>query len=239
MCGKLYMIPVWLGENDINDTIPANVVKRINSIVFFIAENIRTSRRYLSKMGVEKPIRELQFFELNKHTPTQDLRAFLKPALAGEDMGLMSEAGCPGVADPGAIIVDMAHKLKIQVVPLTGPSSILLALMASGMNGQSFSFNGYLPIKKHERIRKIKHIEAKSRKENQTQIFIETPYRNMVMIEDVLATCHQQTQFCIAVDITLPTEYIKTQTVGEWKKKIPQIHKQPATFLLHAGKIFS
>ncbi len=234
MNGNLYMIPVELGENNLNDIIPPNVAKMLNTIDFYISENIRTSRRYLSKVGIEKPINQLTFFELNKHTDATQLKTYLQPALEGKHVGLMSEAGCPGVADPGAAIATIAHQLDIRVVPLTGPSSILLSLMASGMNGQSFAFVGYLPIQKTDRMRKIKWLESKSKQENQTQIFIETPFRNMALLDDLLAACQPNTQLCVAVDITLPTEYIKTKTIKEWRGQLPQIHKRTATFLLYS-----
>jgi len=232
MKGNLYLLPVTLGENEINDVIPSNVVKRLSTIGYFITENVRTARRYLSKAGIERPINELIFYELNKHTEATEIHTFLKPAEAGNHIGLMSEAGCPAVADPGAVIVEIAHKQGIKVIPLTGPSSILLALMASGMNGQNFAFTGYLPIKKPERIIRLKQLENRSRSEKQTQIFIETPYRNMQLLEDIVTTCQPNTRLCIAADITLDTELIMTKTMKEWKGNLPDLNKRTTVFLI-------
>ena len=234
MKGNLYLFPVPIGENDINDTIPPNVVKLMNSIEYFIVENTRTARRYLSKAGIERPIRELTFYELNKHTNPNEIHNYLKPAVNGHHIGLMSEAGCPGVADPGASITKIAHNTGIRVVPQTGPSSILLSLMASGMNGQNFAFVGYLPIKKPERIKRLRELENRSQNEKQTQIFIETPYRNMPLLQDIINTCRPNTRLCIAVDITLDNEFIATKTIADWKNNLPEIHKRTAVFLIYS-----
>lgn len=232
MKGKLYLIPSTLGDGPVPDVIPDNVNKIINTINFFIVENERTARRYLLKLGLEKPVDELTFFILNKHTKPGEIYDFLRPAQKGRDTGLLSEAGCPCVADPGSPIVRLAHEKNIPVLPLTGPSSILLALMASGLNGQNFCFNGYLPKKRPERIKKIKLLENLSSQENQTQIFMETPYRNMHVLEDIVCACHADTLLCIAADITLENEFIKTKTIKEWKKSLPEINKRPTIFLL-------
>ncbi len=232
--GKIYLIPTTLGDSEIKSVIPANVVDIIESLQFFIVENIRTARRYIRKVSKTKNIDEITFFELNKHTKPEEISGFLKPCLSGNPVGIMSEAGNPGIADPGASVIAEAHKKNIDVIPLVGPSSILLALISSGMNGQNFAFNGYLPVKDNERIRKIQELEKKSITENQTQIFMETPFRNMKMLDSVLKTCKKNTLLCIAADITLKTEFIKTKTIGEWKKQKPQINKRPSIFILQA-----
>ena len=233
MSGILYLIPTTLGDSPINNVIPNNVKDTVNSINFFVVENVRTARRYLKKLGISTPIDELTFFTLNKHTSADELNQFLVPISKNNNVGVISEAGAPGVADPGADIVKIAHKKNIKIVPLVGPSSILLSLMASGLNGQNFSFLGYIPIKNPERIKKIKIIEKNSFSFNQTQIFIEAPYRNQSLLTDILQNCNAQTMLCIATDITLDTEFIKTKSIAEWKKSIPQINKRPTIFLLH------
>lgn len=233
MSGTLYLIPTTLGDSLINDVIPNNVKDIVNSINFYVVENIRTARRYLRKLDINTPIDDLTFFTLNKHTTANELTQFLVPISKNNNVGVISEAGAPGVADPGADIVKIAHKKNIKIVPLVGPSSILLSLMASGMNGQNFSFLGYIPIKKPERIKKIKIIEKNSFSFNQTQIFIEAPYRNQSLLTDILQNCNAQTMLCIATDITLDTEFIKTKSIVEWQKDIPQINKRPTIFLLH------
>ena len=233
MSGILYLIPTTLGDSLINDVIPNNVKEIVNSINFYVVENVRTARRYLRKLDINTPIDDLTFFTLNKHTTPDELTQFLVPISKNYNVGVISEAGAPGVADPGADIVKIAHKKNIKIVPLVGPSSILLSLMASGMNGQNFSFLGYIPIKKSERIKKIKIIEKNSFLFNQTQIFIEAPYRNQVLLDDILKNCAAQTMLCIATDITLDTEFIKTKSIVEWQKNIPQINKRPTIFLIH------
>ena len=233
MSGKLYLIPTTLGDCPINSCIPEFIKDIINSIDYYIVENERTARRYLRKLNIKTPIDNLKFYVLNKYTSPAEFNSFLKPIFINKDMGLISEAGSPGVADPGAEIVKLAHMENIRVIPLVGPSSILLALMASGLNGQNFAFAGYLPIKRYERISKIKFLENLSKKENQTQIFMEAPYRNQNLLEDIVNACNSDTHLCLATDITLKTECIKTKTMKEWKKKRPSINKRPTIFLLH------
>ncbi len=230
--GNLYLIPTTLGESDTARVIPSEVSSIVKGISYFIVENIRTARRYLRKMDPALNIDELQFFELNQHTDSQVTEAYLNPILEGFDVGIISEAGCPGIADPGAEVVRQAHIKHIRVIPLVGPSSILLSLMASGMNGQNFAFIGYIPVKPAERVKAIREIEKRSGVEKQTQIFIEAPYRNMQLINDLINTLNDQTRLCIACDITLDTEYIKTQTVSQWKKGVPDLNKRPAIFLI-------
>ena len=230
--GNLYLIPTTLGESDTARVIPSEVSSIIKGISYFIVENIRTARRYLRKMDPTLNIDELHFFELNQHTDSQVTEAYLNPILEGFDVGIISEAGCPGIADPGAEVVRQAHIKHIRVIPLVGPSSILLSLMASGMNGQNFAFIGYIPVKPAERVKAIREIEKRSGVEKQTQIFIEAPYRNTQLINDLINTLNDQTRLCIACDITLDTEYIKTQTVSQWKKGVPDLNKRPAIFLI-------
>lgn len=235
MKGKLFLIPTTLGDSEIDQVIPNPIQELIPDIKHFIVENIRTTRRYLKKVNREINIDELSFYELNKHTSPDDISGYLN-ALKDHDMGIISEAGCPGVADPGADVVKIAHTQNIQVIPLVGPSSILLSLMASGFNGQNFAFNGYLPIQAGDRAKKIKQLDNRSLNEGQTQMFIETPFRNMKMVEDLLKNCSPATKLCIAADITLETEYIKTMPVKNWKNKIPDLHKRPTIFLIHRDK---
>lgn len=230
--GNLYLIPTTLGESDTARVIPSEVSAIVKEIKYFIVENIRTARRYLRKMDPSLNIDELQFFELNQHTDSQVTDSYLNPILEGFDIGIISEAGCPGIADPGAEVVKHAHLKQIRVIPLVGPSSILLSLMASGMNGQNFAFIGYIPVKPTERVKAIREIEKRSGFEKQTQIFIEAPYRNTQLINDLINTLNDQTRLCIACDITLDTEYIKTQTVAIWKKGVPDLNKRPAIFLI-------
>jgi 16S rRNA (cytidine1402-2'-O)-methyltransferase len=230
--GKLYLIPTPLGD-DVLPTIPQYVVDILQQLDFFIAERAKTARHFIKTTKPVKAFADLHFSELNKRTTPEEINQMLRPAEQGNDMGLLSEAGCPGVADPGAVIVEMAHQRGIEVVPLVGPSSILLALMGSGMNGQNFSFVGYLSAKKPDLAKDLKRLEQVANKQKQTQIFIETPYRNGQMIETALATLNAKTRFCIAADLTLPTEYILTKRVGEWKKiTLPDLHKKPAIFLI-------
>jgi 16S rRNA (cytidine1402-2'-O)-methyltransferase len=203
------------------------------SLKYFIVENIRTARRFLKKVNREINIDELTFFELNQHTSPEEIRTFLKPMQEGQDMGVISEAGCPAVADPGADVVAIAQQRNYVVKPLVGPSSILLSLMASGFNGQSFTFHGYMPIQQSDRAKMLKKMEVQIYNNNQTQLFIETPYRNMKMLEDILTVCMPDTKLCIAVDITLETEFIKTKTVKEWKSQKPDLNKRPCIFLLY------
>ena len=226
------MIPVTLGETAVNKVIPEFNNKLINEIDIYIVENIKTARRFLKKAGILKPIDEITFFELNKRTHVTNLPTFLKPASEGKNIGVLSEAGCPGIADPGADVVALAQQLNIKVVPLVGPSSILLALMASGFNGQSFCFNGYLPKDQKDRTRKIKDLEKLAKIKQQTQLFIETPYRNTHVLEDIIKNCFSTTKLCIAVDLTLQSEQIYTKTVEEWKTTKINLQKRPCIFLI-------
>ena len=232
MKGKLYLIPITLGESNIESVIPKNVIQKTITLRHFIVENVRTTRRYLRLLDKNFPIDETAFFELNKHTTAQQIETYLKPLLTGFNMGVISEAGVPGVADPGAAVVELAHKNNIQVIPFVGPSSILMAIMASGLNGQNFAFNGYLPVKSNERIKQIKYFEKKSVHDQQSQLFIETPYRNNAMVDDILAGCLSNTKLCIACDITLKSEFIKTDTIQNWKKHKPDINKRPSIFII-------
>lgn len=224
--GKLYLIPTTLGESDPMDVLPQTVKRAIDFIDHYIVENEKTARRFIKAVNAQKVQAELKISLLNKHTEVSEHNAMIKPCLEGINVGLMSEAGCPGVADPGAVIVKIAHEKGIQVVPLVGPSSILLAMMASGMNGQSFAFNGYLPIDKSDKKSALKNFEKMSSDKNQSQIFIETPYRNNKLLEDILSALQPNTHLCIAADITLPTEYIKTLRVADWKKTKVDLHNR-------------
>ena len=231
--GKLYLIPTTMGECDPMDVLPQTVKRTIDFIDYYIVENEKTARKSIKGVNPEKKQADLVLFALNKHTETKEHLDFIKPLLEGKNVGLMSEAGCPGVADPGAVIVKIAHERGIQVIPLVGPSSILLAMMASGMNGQSFTFHGYLPIEKDEKKASFKNLERTSFEKNQSQIFIETPYRNNKLLEDLIQTLHPETHLCIATDITLPTEYIKTKKISAWKKETIDLHKRPTIFIIH------
>jgi 16S rRNA (cytidine1402-2'-O)-methyltransferase len=231
--GKLYLIPTTMGESDPMDVLPQTVKRAIEFIDYYIVENEKTARKSIKAVLPEKKQSELVLFALNKHTDAGEHLSFIQPLLEGKNVGLMSEAGCPGVADPGAVIVKIAHEKGIQVIPLVGPSSILLAMMASGMNGQSFTFNGYLPIDKGEKKSALKNLEKLSFDKNQSQIFIETPYRNNKLLEDILQALQPATHLCIATDITLPTEYIKTLRVADWKKTKVDLHNRPTIFIIH------
>ncbi len=231
--GKLYLIPTTLGETTAEAVLPITVKQCVDFIDFYIVENEKVARKSIKNILAEKKQADLHFFVLNKHTQKQEHTSFIVPLLEGKNMGLMSDAGCPGVADPGAAIVKLAHQKGIQVVPLVGPSSILLAMMASGMNGQSFAFNGYLPIDKSDKKAALKQFEKISFEKNQSQLFIETPYRNNKFLEDMLQILQPNTQLCIAVDITLPTEFIKTQSISSWKKTKIDLQNRPAIFIIH------
>lgn len=232
--GKLYLIPTTLGDTaETADVIPLKVNELINKIDEYIVENEKSARHYLKKIGIKKPLQEIVLHPLNQHTQPHEISSYLNSIQQGKDIGVISEAGCPGVADPGADVVKLAHEKNIDVIPLVGPSSILLSLMASGFNGQNFAFNGYLPKERAERIKKIKDLEMLVYKRKQTQMFIETPYRNMHLLEDILNTCENKTKLCIACDITLPTEFIKTKSVFDWKKQLPDINKRPTIFLIY------
>ncbi len=229
---KLYLIPNVLSEGDWQHVLPAQIHPILTNTKHYIVENIRTARRFMKQVNREINIDECTFYELNKRTTNDELPAFLKPIEQGFDVGVISEAGCPGVADPGADVVRIAHQKGIQVVPIVGPSSILLALMASGLNGQNFAFKGYLPVKPNERVKEITALEKRIRNEKQTQIFIETPYRNNQLIGDLLKTCTSSTLLCIAANVTGENEFIATKSIQEWKKQVPDLHKQPVIFLL-------
>ncbi|HLF51912.1 SAM-dependent methyltransferase [Flavobacterium sp.] len=231
--GKLYLIPTTLGEGDPMDVLPQTVKRAVDFIDDYIVENEKTARKFIKSINPEKVQATLRLSALNKHTEKSEHAEMIKPLLEGKNIGLMSEAGCPGVADPGAVIVKLAHEKGIQVVPLVGPSSILLAIMASGMNGQSFAFNGYLPIDKSEKKTALKNLEKLSQDKNQSQIFIETPFRNNKMLEDILLAVSPSTHVCIATDITLPTEYIKTMRASDWKNVKIDLHNRPTIFIIH------
>jgi 16S rRNA (cytidine1402-2'-O)-methyltransferase len=231
--GKLYLIPTTLGEMNPDDVLPQTVKRAIDFIDYYIVENEKTARKFIKSIHPEKKQPNLSISLLNKRTLDSEYKEMLSPCFSGVNIGLMSEAGCPGVADPGAVIVKLAHDNGIQVVPLVGPSSILLAMMGSGMNGQSFAFNGYLPIDKAEKKVALKNVEKLSQDKNQSQIFIETPYRNNKLFEDFLQILQPNTQLCIAADITLPTEYIKTAKISDWKKIKVDLHNRPTIFILH------
>ena len=231
--GKLYLIPTTLGEMNPDDVLPQTVKRAIDFIDDYIVENEKTARKFIKSIHPEKVQNSLRISSLNKRTEVAEYNAMIAPCLTGLNVGLMSEAGCPGVADPGAVIVKIAHEKGIQVVPLVGPSSILLAMMGSGMNGQSFAFNGYLPIDKSDKKAALKNFENLSSTKNQSQIFIETPYRNNKLLEDLLQILQPNTHLCIATDITLPTEYIKTFRVADWKKIKVDLHNRPTIFILH------
>lgn len=238
--GTLYLIPNTLGDGDaamLAAVLPAAVQARAASLGYYIGENAKTTRAFLKKIGTERPIQEIEIRELNVKTPASEIDRLLAPVLAGADAGLVSEAGCPAVADPGALLVRRAHERGvIKVVPLVGPSSILLALMASGLNGQSFAFHGYLPVDAAARAKRLRELEQQSRHANQTQIFIETPYRNHAMLDALVATCAPSTLVCVAADLTLATETIASRPAAQWKKApVPDLHKRPAIFLLLAS----
>ena len=230
--GNLYLVPTTLGETGTTHVIPADVAAIVKNIKYFIVENIRTARRYLRKLDPTIQIDDLIFFELNQHTNSNQTDEFLQPIIEGFNVGIISEAGCPGIADPGAEVVKKAHTKHIKVIPLVGPSSILLSLMASGMNGQNFAFIGYIPVKQLDRVKAIRELEKRSGLEKQTQIFIEAPYRNVPLLTDLINTLGDQTRLCIACELTLDSEYIKTQTVAQWKHGIPDLNKRPTIFLV-------
>ena len=230
--GTLYLIPVPLAENASAKSFTPYLVDTINSISEYIVENSKTARRFLKEAGLLIPQSDLLIHDYGKHSRDGSVQDYFLGLLKGKDVGLMSEAGCPGIADPGADIVAYAHQKGIKVVPLVGPSSILLALMASGFNGQSFTFHGYLPIDKIQRANKLKELENLSSRHQQTQLFIETPFRNNQMLEEIIRSCQPQTKLCIACNLTADDEMVITKTVSEWKKQVPDLHKKPAIFLL-------
>lgn len=233
MQASLYLIPVTLGDTSIEQVLPTYNKEIILQIKYFIVENIRSARRFLKKVESNINIDELTFYELNKHTKPEDIENYLNPMVNEFHVGIISEAGCPAIADPGSDIVAIAQKKNYKVVPLVGPSSILLSLMASGFNGQGFAFHGYLPIDGAERIRKIKQLENLIHHEHQTQIFIETPYRNQKLVEDIIKHCTPSTKLCIAMNITCENEYIRTLSVKQWAKQLPDMAKQLCIFLLY------
>jgi 16S rRNA (cytidine1402-2'-O)-methyltransferase len=237
--GILYLIPVTLGDLDItallSKSLPPEVIAITQKLEHFVVETEKPARQFLSAIKTSRPVRELSFNLLNEHTQDKDLQELLAPLLAGQDLGLMSDAGCPGIADPGAKLVELAHKKGIRVVPFVGPSSILLSLMASGLNGQHFAFLGYLPVDKTTRIAKLKEIEKRSLTNKETQIFIETPYRNQQILEAILSTCNTNTRLCIACHVSLEDEMIVTKRISEWKQsELPNLNKKPTVFLLLA-----
>ncbi len=233
--GTLYLIPVPLGAVSPADSLPANVLARVRPLTHFVVENAKSARAFLKAVGTEQPLQALQLEELNEHTRAEALDRLLAPLRAGQDVGLLSEAGCPAVADPGADLVALAQRENIRVVPLIGPSSLLLALMASGLNGQRFAFQGYLPAKEMERAKMLRELESESRKRRQTQIFIETPYRNRQLFDGILQVCQPGTRLTVATDLSLPGESVLTRTIQQWKKQTPpEIERRPTVFLLLA-----
>ncbi len=230
--GKLYLIPTRLGDDIKLEVLPISIKKVIENIDYYIVENEKTARRFIKKISPAKSQPNLKFETINKFTDNSELPAFLNPCLEGYNIGVLSEAGCPGIADPGAEVVTIAHQKNIPVVPMVGPSSILLAMMSSGMNGQGFAFNGYLPIDKLERKQKMKQLERLSFEFNQSQIFIETPYRSQKILEDFKANLSTNTRLCVAADITLTSEYIKTKTIADWKKTTVDLQKRPCIFII-------
>jgi 16S rRNA (cytidine1402-2'-O)-methyltransferase len=233
MSATVYLIPTVLAEGQTN-CLPSYILDAVKSCTVFFVENERTARRYLKLLWKEMVIDDYEWYNMKEVTP-ELASAFRSKVKEGKTIGIISEAGCPGVADPGQKLVQIAQEMNVRVKPLVGPNSILLALIASGMNGQQFRFNGYLPIDSAERIRTIKSLEAESKQKDITQIFIETPYRNNQVLESLTRNCQQDTQICIAADLTADTEYVKTKTVQQWKKEEVELHKRPAIFLLYAG----
>ncbi|WP_136465582.1 SAM-dependent methyltransferase [Flagellimonas onchidii] len=232
--GKVYLIPTALGDNAPLEVLPISIKRAIENIDYYIVENEKTARRFIKRISPSKPQPSLHIETLNKFTDPAIIPSYLDPCISGHNIGVLSEAGCPGIADPGAAVVRVAHEKRIQVVPLIGPSSILMAMMSSGMNGQNFAFNGYLPIDKVERKAMIKTLERLSDEKGQSQIFMETPYRNDKLLAELTKTLHKNTRLCIAADITLPTEFIKTKTVHEWKEIELDLNKRPAIFIIQA-----
>lgn len=232
--GKLYLIPTPLGDNDPAEVLPAGVIERACSLRVFVVEEIRTARRFLSKYGLRGHIAELEFHELNEHSSAADVEALGALFDRGEDVGLLSEAGLPAVADPGAELVALCHRRGVEVVPLVGPSSLMLALMASGLNGQSFAFCGYVPAKPEERRNALKAMEKQSAAARRSQIIIETPYRNDALLADMLQTLSPRTRLCVAADITLPSQFIRTDSIAGWRSHVPEIGKRPCVFIILA-----
>ncbi|MBK0404386.1 SAM-dependent methyltransferase [Adhaeribacter sp. BT258] len=233
--GILYLIPTVLAEDTAATVIPPQVINTVADLDYFLVENARTARRFVKTISPEKVIEQLQFTVVDKDTPPAEVKKALQPILDGKDGGVISEAGCPGIADPGAELAKYAHQFGIKVVPLVGPSAILLALMGSGFNGQSFAFHGYIPIDKKLRFQAIRNLEAEMLKRDQTQIFMETPYRNNQLLSDLMSTLSPGTMLCVAANITAPDELLQTKTVAEWKQKLPDLHKIPTVFLIYKG----
>ncbi len=234
--GKLFLIPTTLGENEPLEVLPISIKRAIEEIDHYIVENEKSARRFIKKISPRKPQPSLVIEVLNKYTEPEAIPTFLNPCLEGRNVGVLSEAGCPGIADPGADVVRVAHQKNIQVVPLVGPSSILMAMMASGLNGQNFAFNGYLPIDSSERKKAIKSLEKKSIDFGQSQIFIETPYRNDKLLSELLKTLSNHSQLCIACDITLSSEYIATKSISDWIKTSLDLNKRPTIFIIQGQK---
>lgn len=235
MAGTLYLIPVPLGPTDPQCSLTPSVLATIHPLTHFIVEQAKTARAFLKAAGTNKPLQELQLAELNEHTKTEALNELLAPLRNNIDIGLLSEAGCPAVADPGANLVALAQKENIKVVPLIGPSSLILALMASGLNGQRFAFQGYLPAKEGDRSKTLRDLESESRKRHQTQIFIETPYRNRAMFDAILANCQPSTRLTVATDLTLQSETVRTLNIQQWRKQTPpDLERRPTVFLFLA-----
>ncbi len=228
---KLFMIPSLLGEGDPQKVLGKNLLESISKIRYFIVESEKSARRFIVRCGLKDILPEVEFGILNEHTPPKEYSFLLEPLFEGQDTGILSDAGCPGIADPGAELVAIAHRNSIQVIPLIGPSSIILAVMASGLNGQSFAFRGYLDVKSEQRIKQLRELEKRSEKEYETQIFIEAPYRNMQLFQDMLKVLSPDTRLCLACNITQPDEFIKTMPVKHWKKRLPDIQKKPTVFL--------
>jgi 16S rRNA (cytidine1402-2'-O)-methyltransferase len=235
--GNLYLIPCTLGDTPAEQVLPQHVINLARSLQHYVVEQAKTARQFLSALKHEHPIQSLHFATLNEHTGANELTTLLAPLLEGHDVGIISEAGCPGIADPGAELVNLAHQKGIRVIPLVGPSSILLALMASGMNGQCFAFHGYLPIADADRNKTITALETESASRRQTQMFIETPYRNDKLFTALLTQCKPQTLLCVATDISLGTEQIHTHSIAQWKARAkPELNKRPSLFLLLAKR---
>ncbi|PRX54488.1 SAM-dependent methyltransferase [Flagellimonas meridianipacifica] len=234
VAGKVYLIPTTLGDNAPLEVLPISIKRTIENIDYYIVENEKTARRFIKKVSPGKSQGDIEIETINKYTDPAVIPSFLDPCIHGDDVGVLSEAGCPGIADPGADVVRIAHEKRIQVVPLVGPSSILMAMMSSGMNGQNFAFNGYLPIEVPERKAMIKRLERLSRETGQSQIFMETPYRNDKLLSELTKTLQKSTRLCIATDITLPTEFIQTKSVHEWKELTIDLNKRPTIFIIQA-----
>ena len=233
--GILYLIPTPIGDNSPFEVLPISVKKIVEELKYFIVENEKIARRFIKKIIPGKNQEELVLFPLNKFTTQEELNSYIRPCLDGISMGLLSDAGCPGIADPGAVIVSKAHKLGITVKPHIGPSSIILAMMSSGMNGQNFAFNGYLPVDKKQRTQYLIKYQRHSYKEEQAQLFIETPYRSGTLFAEMIKVLDPNTRLCVACDLSLLSEYIKTQSVLEWKKSRPNLNKRPCIFILQGS----